>query len=121
MPTAPETEKLFVYGIFLNEYNRDRYGMTNPQYATVKKFVTIGSTIVEALYVDEFEDASLTGLLVDMDSSRWGPLDNLEGGYERVKITTTDGTRAYMYARYGTAEQLNSENYSTYQRTMTTR
>lgn len=88
---------LFVYGIFLSESRRQYYGMTNPQYATVKDFVTYGEYIVTA-YKQENAGLALTGLLVSMNPAKWRDLDRLEGGYKRIVITTTDGDKAYMYA-----------------------
>lgn len=105
----PATEKLFVYGIFLDENNRNRFGMSNPQYATVPSFVTVGGHIVKAVRVDQ-KEVALTGLLVDMDSSRWEPLDSLEGGYDRIKVVTTDHEETYMYAQ----REAGVENFSTY-------
>lgn len=90
------TEKLFVYGIFLDERNRDRYGMTNPEYTTVPGYITIGSGIVQAMPVDD-NNIALTGLMVDMDSERWERLDALEGGYDRIKVKTHYGDEAWMY------------------------
>lgn len=90
------TEKLFVYGIFLDEYNRDAYGMSNPKYTTVPGFITIGAGIVQAMPVSD-QNIALTGLVVDMDSTKWRPLDSLEGGYDRVKVRTNSGDDAWMY------------------------
>lgn len=95
-----ETEKLFVYGIFLDEGNRASFGMSNPEYRTVSGYLTKGSRIVSAYPVED-KRVALTGLLVDMDSSRWEPLDRLEGGYNRVKVTTTSGEKAWMYEGKG--------------------
>ena len=108
------TSKLFVYGIFLDESMRKRYFMENPEYATVKDFVTYGSHIVTA-YKQEGAGLALTGLLVDMPSyiykgneaiDNWARLDALEGGYHRIKIKTENGIEAYTYAgeNYGTQE-----------------
>lgn len=110
-----EPTKLFVYGIFLGESMRAHYGMRNPEYATVHDFVTVGNQIVEAVYTPtttpgRWNRLCLTGLLVDYDPTRWEGLDRLEGGYDRIIITTTNGTRAYMYARHSEA----FENQSTY-------
>ena len=105
-----EPTKLFVYGIFLNEYNRERYGMTNPSYDTVLDFATFGHGIVQASYLPG-GNLSLTGLLVDYDPEVWENLDRLEGGYDRIIVTTTRGERAYMYAEPSKA----FENHSTYQ------
>lgn len=99
----PRTERLFVYGIFLDESNRRHYGMSDPQYATVLNYVTVGGHIVQAIHKPGF-GFSLTGLMVDMDSSMWEPLDMLEAGYARIKITTTDGEEAWMYAERNTWE-----------------
>lgn len=90
--------KLFVYGIFLSEYNRQAYGMTNPEYATVKDYATFGGYIVQAVHIPE-SGLSLTGLLVTPNEEQWGRVDALEAAYDRVIITTTDGDRAYMYVR----------------------
>lgn len=90
-------DKLFVYGIFLDEQNRQAYGMSNPHYATVRDYITIGGHIVQAVKVNSI-GASLTGLLVDIDPEYWKRLDLLESGYDRIKIVTTDGVEAYMYA-----------------------
>jgi len=95
------TQKLFVYGIFLNESNRKRYGMHNPSYTTVPGFVTFGSHIVTAQRTST-EGVALTGLLVDMDITGWHMLDMLERGYDRIVIETISGEPAYMYARKGT-------------------
>lgn len=102
--------KLFVYGIFLDEENRNHYGMTNPHYATVPDFATFGGQIVQANLI-RHADLSLTGLLVDYDPNRWQSLDLLEGGYDRIIVTTTTGERAFMYATKGL---VGFTNYSTY-------
>lgn len=90
--------KLFVYGIFLDEYMREKYGMTNPKYATVPDYATFGGGIVMAYKIPD-NRLSLTGLLVDMNPDNWEELDRLEGGYRRIKITTGSGEQAYMYAK----------------------
>ena len=102
--------QLFVYGIFLDQYNRDEYLMFNPRYATVKGFVTKGSRIVTAYPSDDHRDA-LTGLLVDIvdDDRNWTMLDALEMGYDRILVQTTDGTVAYMYAARGTGNRVSVE------------
>lgn len=89
--------KLFVYGIFLDEYNRRMYGMSNPRYATVLHYATVGYHIVKAVKI-EGTSLALSGLIVDVDPSRWGDIDQLEGGYERIRVKTTNGDEAYMYA-----------------------
>lgn len=89
----PKTEKLFVYGIFLDKKNREWYGMSNPVYDTVINYVTIGDIIVHAEEKIGYGYA-LTGLLVDMDVSGWERLDRLESGYDRIKIVTTSGEEA---------------------------
>lgn len=86
--------RLFVYGIFLDKYNRDDYGMSNPMYATVRGYATRGHHIVEAVKDDKY---TLTGLLVDVDPRAWKVIDRLERGYDRVEIETTLRERAYMY------------------------
>lgn len=90
--------KLFVYGIFLGEETRRHYGMTNPKYATVPGYITVGGQIVQAVSVEN-PRVALTGLLVDPDHTRWDDLDALEGGYDRIMITTNSGVDAWMYAR----------------------
>ena len=90
--------KLFVYGIFLSAANREHYGMTNPQYATVRDYATFGGHIVKAVKIPD-SGLSLTGLLVTPSEDKWRQLDALEGGYDRVLVTTTDGERAYMYVQ----------------------
>jgi gamma-glutamylcyclotransferase (GGCT)/AIG2-like uncharacterized protein YtfP len=90
--------KLFVYGIFLDEGNRQAYGMSNPVYATVKDYVTFGHSIVRAAPVAKENGASLTGLLVDVNPEKWADIDDLEYGYRRTMVTTTRGEKAYMYA-----------------------
>lgn len=94
--TADNENKLFVYGIFLDQSDRDAYGMTNPQYATVKDYLTVGSYIVQATHVPGI-GLALTGLLVDMNPAGWQELDMLEGAYDRVRVSTTMGKRAWMY------------------------
>jgi hypothetical protein len=112
-PSTPTT-KLFVYGIFLGQTMRHYHNMTNPVYATVADFTTVGGHIVQAKY-DPHHHYALTGLLVDVPVDEWTKgLDTLEGGYERVRITTTNNEQAYMYAEPGTAEAIGSENYSTW-------
>lgn len=78
--------RLFVYGIFLDESARQRYGMKNPRYATVKGFATVGGQIVEAVADERY---TLTGLLVDADPTYWARLDSLEWGYDRMLVKTT--------------------------------
>jgi hypothetical protein len=94
-----------VYGIFLDERNRDHYQMTNPCYAVVRNYVTVnvGGSIVEAVEVEEINNCGLTGLIVDIpdDPQNWQRLDALEVGYDRIKVTTLDNEWAYMYvAKY---------------------
>lgn len=86
--------KLFVYGIFLDEDRRKSYGMTNPRYATVKDYATFGGGIVWAKHIPEC-GLSLTGLLVDVDPKHWDRLDALEAGYDRKIVNA--GVKAYMY------------------------
>ena len=106
-------DKLFVYGIFLSEYARRDYHMGNPEYAVVEDYTTIlmmpGSDIVAAI---PLKGVALTGLLVDipavyLDPDRkgeeitwldnWERLDQLEAGYDRIKVETVIGEEAYMY------------------------
>lgn len=93
---TPTVNRLFVYGIFLGEANRKCYGMTNPEYATVPGYITMGRHIVQAVKVDN-PSIALTGLTVDIDPEYWGRLDALEGGYARVLVTTDDEEELYMY------------------------
>ena len=90
-------DKLFVYGIFLDEENRTEYGMSNPQYTTVPGYLTVGSYIVRAVQTDN-TSVALTGLLVDIDPDMWPSLDSLEAGYDRIKVRDVSGDIAYMYA-----------------------
>lgn len=103
--------RLFVYGIFLDEDMRRSYGMSNPRYATVLDYATYGKGIVTA-YRQVGAGLSLTGLLVDVpaktqwqdannvwhEDDNWLDLDRLELNYKRIIIKTTDGDEAYMYA-----------------------
>lgn len=88
--------RLFVYGIFLDRYNRVEFGMSNEHYATVKGYVTVGSQIVSAYKVGE-QSLALTGLVVDVDDRFWDSIDRLEASYRREIVTTTDGEQVYMY------------------------
>lgn len=102
--------RLFVYGIFLDELRRGRYAMSNPEYDTVRDYVTYGDHIVTA-YHQPRRGLALTGLTVDVNPyelgergeliDTWARLDRLEGGYERKVITTTTGVEAYMYVGKG--------------------
>lgn len=98
MTDLPKTDRLFVYGIFLDWENRVEYGMSNPEYTTVLDYATFGGGIVEAVHIPGL-GLSLTGLAVDMNPDGWQRLDQLEYGYDRVIVTTTDGERVYMYVR----------------------
>ena len=89
-------DKLFVYGIFLDEENRKDYGMSDPQYTTVPGYLTVGSYIVKAVETDN-ASVALTGLLVDIDPDMWPSLDSLEAGYDRIKVRDVSGDIAYMY------------------------
>lgn len=102
-------EKLFVYGIFLADYNRQRYGMEDPSYETVPGYITVGGHIVQAVPSD-VEGASLTGLLVSIPRRNLPNLDMLEAGYDRVIVKTTGGFDAFMYVR----PQYELENHSTF-------
>lgn len=101
------TNRLFVYGIFLDQDSRDYYGMTNPRYCTVPGYITVGSHIVQAVAVDE-QRIALTGLTVDMDPEGWEKLDRLEGGYDRSVVTTIAGEQVYMYTQ---PERRKNERY----------
>lgn len=97
-PATGDLNTLFVYGIFLGKSQRIAYGMTSPRYATVEGYATVGlgfgNTIVEAVEAEEY---TLTGLSVQVDPSFWNQIDQVEAGYDRIKITTTDGEEAWMY------------------------
>jgi hypothetical protein len=98
--------KLFVYGIFLDKYNRRNYGMENPEYAVVEDYATysVGGHIVEAR---PCKGAALTGLLVKVTpfyldrrnkiKDQWRDIDALEWAYDKIVVTTTLGDKAYMY------------------------
>lgn len=89
-------DKLFVYGIFLDEYQRAVYGMGQPRYAVVEGYKTrlIVRNIVEAV---PDKSGALTGLIVELPASNFETLDSLERGYDRIKVKTTSGTEAFMY------------------------
>ncbi len=91
--------RLFVYGIFLDEHNRTAYGMSNPKYTTVSGYATFGMGIVQAYPVQE--EAGLTGLAVDVDPSRWNDIDSLERGYDRIKVEAYNGETLWMYTGKG--------------------
>jgi gamma-glutamylcyclotransferase (GGCT)/AIG2-like uncharacterized protein YtfP len=91
-----DINRLFVYGIFLDAHNRLAYGMSNPCYTTVNGWATVGSGIVQAVKAPY--EYALTGLIVDVDPTQWESLDRLEGGYQRILVTTVDNEWAYMYA-----------------------
>ena len=105
-------EKLFVYGIFLDECNREYYGMENPSYDTVPGYITIGGTIVKAVQSD-IPRVALTGLLVDVPTRKLPAIDQLEVGYDRIKVMTTSGFVAFMYVEPG-----KFENYSSFRSNM---
>jgi gamma-glutamylcyclotransferase (GGCT)/AIG2-like uncharacterized protein YtfP len=95
-------DRLFVYGIFLSHAMRQEYGMDNPRYATVKDYATFAATrdgtIVESARVQGL-DLVLTGLVVDVNPTRWEDIDSLERGYDRIRVTTTDRQEVWMYVR----------------------
>lgn len=93
---TPVTNRLFVYGIFLGQRTRDRYGMSNPEYATIPGYITVGEHIVQAVKVDA-PGIALTGLTVDIDPEYWSRIDALEGGYDRRLVETDSGEEVYMY------------------------
>lgn len=99
--------RLFVYGIFLDEFMRDKFAMTDPHYATVRGWATKGGSIVRAVADNNY---TLTGLVVDVSPYKdfqyadttysvdnWMALDSLEAGYDRIVVTTTDGEDCWMY------------------------
>lgn len=94
-PPTEELDKLFVYGIFLGESYRTRYGMSNPRYTTVKDYATVPvqGGIVTA---EPLEGYDLTGLIVDVNPTYWDRIDALEVEYDRIKVQTRYG-EAWMY------------------------
>ena len=94
--TTQELSKLFVYGIFLDKSNRKHYGMSDPRYATVKGYITVGNHITRAIPVD-LEGVVLTGLVVDVAHSAWEKIDRVEAGYDRVVVKTSNQGNAWMY------------------------
>lgn len=106
--------KLFVYGIFLRQSTRDRYHMVGHEYATVAGYITVGEHIVQATKVDN-PNIALTGLVTSIHEDHLPAVDRLEGGYDRIKITTNQGEEAYMYVepeRYRTGRRSNSADTS---------
>lgn len=95
-----KNNRLFVYGIFLAQRNRDHYGMTNPEYATVPGYATFGDYIVEAVHISA-PGLALTGLTVDVDPTRWEHIDRLENGYDRKLVITSNQEEVYMYVSKG--------------------
>ena len=93
-----DTNRLFVYGIFLNQRNRDRYGMYNAEYATVPGFFTVGSHIVQAVETEDTRIA-LTGVTVDVDPRMWPMIDGLEAGYTRQVVLSDSNEEVYMYTQ----------------------
>jgi hypothetical protein len=93
---VPMKNRLFVYGIFLGETMRNIYGMTNPKYATVSGYATIGGHIVQAVDMKS-PHLSLTGLVVNVEESRWADIDSLEYGYDRKLVKIDTGEMVYMY------------------------
>lgn len=89
--------RLFVYGIFLDERTRQAYGMSDPEYDTVLDYTTYGHHIVTA-YKQKKSGLALTGLVVEVDPKRWADIDRLEAGYDRIKVKTTSGVTSWMYA-----------------------
>ena len=105
-------DKLFVYGIFLNEANRNAYKLSNPRYDTVPGYITIGDIIVQAVKVDCAEQVALTGLTVDFDKDFLHNIDTLETGYDRAIIKTNHGHSAFMYvSKQNEIENFNKKNY----------
>ena len=108
---AQANVKVFVYGIFLSNRRQDDYDMEEVRpYTTVKDFVTVGDSIVQARYIPDHQYA-LTGKVVEIPVENMPELDRLESGYERVVVETTSGDTAFMYAERGTRESRgNHEN-----------
>ena len=97
-PKAKQTlNKLFVYGIFLDEFFRNKYGMSFSEYATVKDYATIPirGHIVAAVPLKGYD---LTGLVVRVDPKYWSSIDRLESAYERIKVQTSSG-ETWMYVQ----------------------
>lgn len=93
-----QVNRLFVYGIFLNEDNRAVYNMTNPRYAVVKGYKTVFIQPPKVIgAVKSTSTDVLSGLLVNIDPRYWRAIDMLEQGYDRILIRTTLGEEAYMY------------------------
>jgi len=90
-------DRLFVYGIFLGEGARKKYGMSNPVYSTVKNYITVGHGIVTAVKTNK-PGVELTGLVVDVDPEYWPKIDELEQGYDRIIVKTCFDEEVYMYA-----------------------
>lgn len=88
--------RLFVYGIFLDPVNQANFGMTHPEYDTVRDYATYGHGIVTA-YHNPGKGLSLAGLIVLVPKDQWAKLDKLERGYDRVTVETTGGVETFMY------------------------
>lgn len=99
----------FFYGIFLGESTRQRYGIIQAQYDTVRGYLTTGDYIVQAVRTD-IEGAALTGVTAYVPTTSLLRLDNTEAGYKRIEVTTTSGDRVYMYVHPDTP----GEDYSLY-------
>lgn len=103
-PDTGDLNTLFVYGIFLGAYNRHAYGMSDPVYDVVGGYATTirGGNIVQAVqtYCDGVT-FGLTGLLVEVDPRYWQQIDDLEYGYDRIKVTTVGDEEAWMYVKHG--------------------
>lgn len=100
--------RFFVYGIFLDQSMRDRFGMYNARYTTVKGFVTRGFGIVQAERTQD-TGLSLTGLSLTINPDKIPALDRLEGGYDRIIVRTDNDELVFMYAKKGTASDVNVE------------
>lgn len=89
-----DTIRLFVYGIFLSQRNRERYFMVDAEYTTVRGLKTVGDYIVQATFDTT---ACLTGVTVTMPVDKLDSLDALERGYKRIEVLTTDNEVVDMY------------------------
>lgn len=89
--------RLFTYGIFMSYTIRLGVGIyANAKYATVLGYATIGDQIVMAVPDEKY---TLTGMIVGVPDGVWPKLDRIEGGYDRITVTTTYGQEAQMYVR----------------------
>jgi len=99
--------RLFVYGIFLNERTGDIFDLRYVDYAIVRDMATRADgpgSIVQAVPAPGL---ALTGLVVEVPEENWQRLDRLERGYKRIEVDTSEGP-AWMYA----SEECEGENHN---------